>query len=388
MVLIYNVYLTDTPGNFNWSPDRGNLKNHSKLEVAKYSLCSLASAYEWTKAIINIELDPNIYTQKEIEDLPKFIYDIFKNVKVIFSPNRIKYQSDWKNIYNEINNDLVYLLCNHDHIFLDSNNQCLKDIIEEAKKMIDKNPTIAMSHWPEAIRSAKCGYIELNENLPRKYNEEYKIKNKYVSYESNCIDSLNIITKKLYYNWFFLGDWPNIPLVRTDGVSGRYPDIVKIKESIGLTIPKQLLLIPYKEQTRHFDGYSHQRIDNNTCPSLSIPYGFFESDIKIRYGYDDYKDGWVNINPKNSAYRAYDITGTDYRITLDDIPLFWKNRISEVDIKEDIDEEELIRYRLQSVLEMMYSDPRYSTHIDKEIELNVLKNHIKTYTQYELNETE
>lgn len=388
MVLLYNVYLTNTPGNFNCLHNRGELKKYDKLEVAKYSLCSLAAAYEWTKVIINLELDPNVFSKQQIENLPEFIYSIFKNTEIIFSPNRAKFQKDWKDIYEEINDDLLLLLCNHDHIFLDSNNEYLKDIIYEAKKFINKNPTIAMSHWPEAIRSAKCGYIELNENSPRKYNDQYKVENKYVSYESNCIDSLNIITKKLYYDWFFIGDWSNIPLVRTDGVSERYLDIVEIKKSIGLTIPKQLIIVPYKEQMRHFDGYSHQRIDNNICPSLNIPDGFFESNIKIRYGYDDYKDGWININPKSNSYKACDILGTDYKITLDDLPIFWKDRIREIDINKNLDEEEFIQHRLYSVLKMIYSDPRYSTHIDKQVELNVLKSHIKIYKQYELNETE
>jgi hypothetical protein len=388
MILLYNVYLTDTPGNSNVFLDRGLLPIYSKLDIAKYSLCSLASAYEWTKVIINIELDPNIFSEEEISSLPKFINDTFKNIEVLFSPIRVKYQKDWKNIYKEIDSDFILLLCNHDHIFLDSNNNCLKNIIVEAKKQHSKYVTIAMSHWPENIRWAKSGYIQLDANNPTKYNKNYKINNYGLSYEGISLDSLNIISKELYYEWFFIGDWPNIELVRIDGVAQKYPDLIQIKDCVGKTIPEQLIIIPYKEQMRHFDGYMHQRIDNNTCPSLNIPDGFFESKIKIRYGYDDYKDGWVNINPKKDNYRAYSLDGTDDKITLEDIPLFWKDRVSEIDINQKINDEEMIQYRLQSVLKTIYSDTRYSNYIDNETQINVLNSYLRTYKQYELNETE
>lgn len=388
MVLLYNVYLTDTSGNHNFIPDRGFLSRYTKLEVAKYSLCSLAVAYEWTKVIINIELDPNVFSEEEISSLPKFVNDTFKNTEVIFSPERVKYQKDWKNIYKEINSDFILLLCNHDHIFLDSSNDCLKNMVVEAKKQTSKYSTIIMSHWPENIRWAKCGYIILHESQPRKHNKNYKINDYGLSYEDLSIDSLNIISKELYYEWFFEGDWDNLMLPRVDGVSEKYPDLLMIKKSIGKTIPEQLLMIPYKEQTRHFDGYMHQRIDNNTCPSLSIPDGFFESKIKIRYGYDDYKIGWVNINPKKENYRAYHLDGVDDKITLEDIPLVWKDRISEIDLNPEIDPEEMIQYRLHAVLKMMYSDNRYSPYIDEQTQKNVLNYYLKTYKQYELDDTE
>ena len=68
--------------------------------------------------------------------------------------------------------------------------------------------------------------------------------------------------------------------------------------------------------------------------------------------------------------------------------LFWKDRISQIDINKNISEEEFIQYRLKSVLEMMYSDDRYSPHIDEETQVNVLNYHLKTYKQYQLNDSE
>ena len=142
--------------------------------------------------------------------------------------------------------------------------------------------------------------------------------------------------------------------------------------------------MPYKELFRHFDGYFHQFISCNQCPSLDIPPGFFENDIKIRYGYDDYKEGWVNINPKNPNYYAHDKSGIDYKFTLQDLPLVWKSRISTIDSNPSIDEEEMLQYRLKAALEMIYNSEYYNPYIDDEIKDKVLEYYMDSFPQYKL----
>jgi len=276
-------------------------------------------------------------------------------------------------------------MANHDHVFIDSDNKYLQSLVSMARENYGKYTTISTSHWPEEIRSGKCGYIQLDEMTPRKLNSNYTIEKQHLFYNDINIISLNIMTTELLKEWFLNGDWGDIELFRTDGVvTMNSPSIKHIKDSLGIPLPLQDIVIPYKEQFRHFDGYMHQRIDNNTCVPLSIPNGFFESNIKIRYGYDDYKDGWVNINPKNPNYYAADLNGVDYKITIDDIPLVWKNRISEMDINSNIDDEEMIQYRLKDILSMVYSDDRYNSYIDSDVEVKVLNTHLNNYKQYEL----
>lgn len=385
MVLIFNVYLTDSPGNPYVSLDRKLLKQYSKLDVTKYSLCSLAVACKWTRVLVNIECDPAIYAQKDIDGLPNFVKGVFKDTDIVFSPIRVKYQNDWKNLHKQINSDFVFLLCNHDHIFLDSDTSYLNDMIAAARQQIDKHPTIMMSHWPELIRCAKSGYIDLSETYPRQLNKKYEHASYGITQEGVYVESFNIITKELYYNWFFTGNWPDVPLPRADGLHG-HTNLVSLREDLGIPLPTQVAITPYKEQLRHFDGYMHQRIDNNKCPSLDIPTGFFQSNIKIRYGYSDYKENWVNINPKKENYRAFNLDGTDYKTTMQDIPLFWNGRVSEVDINPEVNEEEMIQYRLYSVLKMVYSDERYTPYIDAETEERVLNTYLKNYKNYRLDD--
>jgi hypothetical protein len=117
--------------------------------------------------------------------------------------------------------------------------------------------------------------------------------------------------------------------------------------------------------------------------------GFFEKNIKIRYGYNDRKEGWVNINPKSEYYYAYNKEGADYKFTLKELPLFWKSRISEIDSNPDIDEEETIQYRLKSILEMIYTNAhiypeKYHQYIDPELETKILNEYLKQYPQYQI----
>lgn len=78
-------------------------------------------------------------------------------------------------------------------------------------------------------------------------------------------------------------------------------------------------------------------LPSDIVPPLFIPAGFFEKKIKIRYGYSDYKKGWVNINPLIEKYSFEDSSGADLKILLEEIPLFWKKRISCLDINKNID---------------------------------------------------
>jgi hypothetical protein len=380
MVLLFNVYLTDSKANQFVIYNRGNLPNSNKLDITKYSLASLAKAYDWDKVIINVELDPTCYSEEDKINLKEFVNKEFKGFDVLYSNKRNELQSEWQKTYNEINSNLIFYLGNHDHIFMDSDNSYLKKLVNIANKT--EYSTITTSHYPENIRWAKCGYIELDENAPRKFNANYEVNDDYVSYEGICIDSLNIITKSLYYNWFFTGKWDNVKLPRTDGIGGA--SLLTIRKALNIPLPQQKILIPYKEQLRHFDGYMHQKIGNNICPSISIPEGFFEGKIKIRYGYDDYKEGWVNINPLNEKYYAEDKQGADYKFTLEDIPLFWKDKIEKIDTNQNINEELNIQYSLYSVLNMIYSDARYNPYIDEEVKDKVLNTYLQTHQKYSL----
>jgi hypothetical protein len=409
MVLLVNCFITNksaTGGHWESlgiKQDRGNLRQDNKIDILKYSLSSFASAYPWTRAIIKVKLDDN-YSSDEIKlDLEEYVKKEFEDIDLIFFHERNITQQDWIDTYSLINDDLIHCYCGHDHIFYDSSSDYLIKMVKSVKENYkDEYTTLVLSHFPESIRTAKCGYIDHHLDVPSNFNKTYKLEENYLSYDSFCYDSINIISKKLYEDWFLKGKWddalqfypPNtfksghLELPRIDGVGITDLNFIRNK-LLNIPTPKQKIIIPYKEIARHYDGYFYQGITNNQCPSIDIPLGFFENDIQIRYGYDDYKEGWTNINPKNDHYYAYDKSGTDYKFTLNDLPLVWKNKISTIDINPDIDEEEMIQYRLKAVLEIIYTSAngnpyKYHSHIDKELENNIINEYLQNYPEYQI----
>jgi len=401
MVLVFNIYITDQSSNGGtWAQsgtrqDRGNLPNYNKLDILKYCLSSLAVAYPWKRAIINAELDGPYKTEQNLKELEEYVKNEFKNTDLIYSPKRNIHQGDWVNTYELINDDLILFQCNHDHIFIDSST----DYIQQLASLYNKYPNnfyIALSHLPEHLRMSKCGYIDISrgETTPNSPWIDVKVEDNHICITRESFDSMAIMSKQVYENWFLDGYWDNLKFPPNTFKTGKVElgraegagviGLGEIKRYLHLPILNLNHIVPFRELFRHFDGYFHQFISTNQCPALDIPVGFFENDIKIRYGYDDYKEGWININPKNSNYYAHDITGADYKFTLHDLPLVWKSKISTIDSNSQIDEEEMIQYRLKSVLEMIYNSQYYNPYIDEELQNKVLEHYLFSYPNYKL----
>jgi len=326
--------------------DRGLLKSSNKLDVFKYSIASLSKIYQWKRVIIYYELD-NLYKprQKELED---FIRDEFKGHDLVLRNRRNSLQKDWEDMYELLNDELIWFYCNHDHIFMDSEYSYFRQVVEDMRLYNDELCSLGFSHWPETIRNASK-------------LKDFKLEDSHFSGESLCYDSIQVINKKLYHAWWCTKRFPH-PLPRPDWFENGL-------EYWGLAISHKMLG-PYREFCRHFDGYGHillyvgGAILNDACPAIGIPNGFFENDIKIRYGYEDNKSGWVNINPKKKLWTALSETGADYRFTLSDIPAFWEKRISEWDLAQNIDEMDMLNGKLEAVLGMIYTSQAYPIPID------------------------
>ena len=354
MILFCNTFITEAKPFGKGNVVRDNLKSFNNLDIFKYSLASLAIAYDWSKVILKITLD-DCYKHRK-DELEQFIKDNFSQFNLVLEWQRSEYQNDWKRDYELLDDNLIWYYCNHDHIFFDSSKDYLAELVNEMKD--EELCSLQFSHWPENIRTAKK-------------NPKYTIHSNYISFESINFDSIQIITKELYRRWWFEGEFNHIKLGR--------PDFFGIGLAEIKPMPMHKVIVPFKEICRHFDGYQHVQpiIDNNQCPAIDIPVGFFENDIKIRYGYDDYIEGWTNINPKNLDYYAYNITGTDYKFTLNDLPLIWKDKISVVDSNVKIDDEEILTYRLKAIFNMVFTSPYFE--IDEEVINKVFNKYLENF---------
>ena len=358
MILFVNVFITDQRIH---SKAYGELavirKAYFKLDIFKYTLASY-SVIEWKEAIFYIKLDTNY--EHEWENLQKYIREIF-SCEIKIYPYRIDSYDQWiENIgltqYDE--EEWIWFTCNDDHPFIDSSLEMLNKIISEASRLSkdeQKYVAIFLSHWQETMAQVKRGLklrdkpckghsqpqFQIIENTP-----EY-----YLTNASSCI-SIQIITKKLLQLWF--SDKKN----RCHGLLSRTDDI-------GESPDNQLTLIPYKELVRHFDVYSHSSVPHEIVPPMFIPGGFFEHKIKIQYGGDHRIPGYTFLHPmkKMISQELHHKKRTfsdqcDSNILLDELPLFWKNRICEKQvypIPRDLEKKAYLHQKIREVC----SDPRF-----------------------------
>ncbi len=336
MILFLNVFITDNGiGKY----FRGLLPQYTPVDIFKYSLASL-SVIDWNHVIIYYTLDTNYKHRRE--EIDQYIKSLF-HAPIIYS-FRNEHQSQWKVAINELialEDNWVWFCCNHDHIFIDYELDLLKRI--EAK-LIDLSKSYEyvscyFTHWTEILyhsktppRFTKVGSIEENKDY-------------FVTIWHNY-DSAQIVNKNILRYWWFEHDYGDTWMPRTDN-GGLH--------SIDVRSPKIACVIPYRELVRHFDGYTTSADPIpciNICPPLFIPEGFFDNDVKILYCSDIRKKGYVDINPLKEYYTIIDHEGTDMKCVLEDIPLFWRSRISQIEIAKDIDRKLLLKYRNDEILKM------------------------------------
>jgi hypothetical protein len=285
--------------------------NNDRVDIFKYSMASHAVLLPLiSKCIFYIELsDDVIHRKKEIE---KFIEEHYPKEKLKLVWKRNTSFEEWSSVFEEIKNiddEVIWFAGNDDHIFLDCNLETIKEGINLLNTEKNENSFVYYSHWPEQMRLAANKDAELVEG------------GNYIRYKWSTFDSIIMMKKSRFEKYWdsegksIYGRWL---LERTDCIR----DVRSLEG---------FCYVPTKEIVRHFDGYGHVSNDVSTTPPLFIPPGFFESSMKIRYGYEDRRNEYTNINPKSRKLFSEWIDGTDYKWHINDFPLFWKSRILEID---------------------------------------------------------
>lgn len=329
MILFVNVFLSDGGSPMGVCNDRYLLPNHSQQEIFLYTLHSY-STIQWSKVIIYCEVDS---AQKSSEE------ELFSKIRAIFPESslynkRSQYQPDWQKALEEIfaeEDDLIWYAGNHDHPYIAPNHIQLNRIVDAISQCDDIYKGGCYSHFYE-----NCVRF-----MPDAANNGWKHESECVSsYITDRTDAMLIVNKAILKNWWFDHHYGDKKIPRTDWPSG------------GVISPQFKCFQPTKELCRHFDGYNllHCTFDGTDIPPISVPEGFWTKQIKIAYLTPQRIPGFTWINPMISNYRAQDINGADMKRTLDDLPMFWSDRISEVksmdcNIDNVIEARNLARYR-------------------------------------------
>lgn len=320
MILFYNVFITDDR---RAGYKRGFLPNSDPMDVFKYTLASTSVLPDVSKAIFYARLDTN-YEHRRGE-LNEFIASCFGDKADIYS-YRNERQSQWRSMVEDLPDELIWYSCNHDHPFMDYALDSYQDLVQQMTDSQEPAKSGYFSHWIEMPRKALRYGCHIHDNGVLWFKFDH-------------MDSIQIVTKELLRRWWSERDYGNMYVPRSDW------------DGIWQCQPYDCF-IPKREMCVHFDGYSHvMEIFPHISP-LSIPPGFFQNEIKIRIGYETRRDDCVLLNP-SFDYRFLNPNGTDYKWVLEDIPLFWLERISDIDIAPGYNYEYAVRQRNQARLDYM-----------------------------------
>ncbi len=309
MILFYNVCITPDASNYKINYIRKNLPIFDKIEILKYSLSSMA-AIPWTKAFINIQLES--YYKVFLHDIENYVEKEFKNINYFFNNKRASSLKEWQKYANVMlqNSEIIFYCGNHDHIFLSPTLKTLKESEKLLKDSDDLFDVIVFSHR---------AYF---------HNNGSNIYDKYSIKKHNYLEAIICIKPLAFWEFWYSFDVGNYHMPRSDWDNTKNQFI-------------EWNYISFHEiLCEHFDGSSFT--DNypiNYDPPLVIPAGFFENNIKINFGFEN-KENYFNINPLSRYHKCKDISGVDAYWTLDNIPLFWKNRISDVQINSELNYDE------------------------------------------------
>ena len=396
MILFVNVYLTEPPAVAQAQWERGDLKYSDRLDVFKFSLSSLSRAYRWHKVIIYYSLD-GYYSDRE-QELEDYIYSEFISDNTIVRNQRNEKQSQWQETYELFDNDLIFYAGNHDHIFVGNKYNFKLAIEDLKNEMADQNNiSCSYSHFPEMSRflysydeyynSFKRSLLDAGlvdgqadvfeatqqnqhydmtdlvvdkvsdivesfyelENLTGlecDHDQMWKLIHDYIVHCDikpitckaknvlpvprlpNCVDAVQILSKSLYHDWWFTGEFEDVVIGRSDNAVG--PSLTELWPT-----PIEWSAFTFTEEyIRHFDGYNHVAINNEGVPALDIPQGFFDKNIQIKIGYDQYDPQSYNINAFKDYYYAHDKSGADFLLDYIDLPICIKDRVGSIDISQ------------------------------------------------------
>lgn len=352
MVLYFDSFITDVPLK---GRDRSQLKEDirkqcsaysmpKKIDIAKYTLASYA-IYPWSYVLIRYELE----NPKDNKNFDHYIKSIFPRVHIIHkrSANQKEYKKSLK-ILDKLNDNWIFYSPNNDHPIISSDPNIhfyINKLIKKADSWKEKHKHVSImySHFSEFLNIPVKGTPE-NFLHGRKTTilEDDELARVYIAPHGD-FSSVQIAHKDLLKHWFSSVKLENKRVIRAEDTI----NIVKLEN--------QIIIVPKKEICAHFDGYEHMLGNPNEIlidkiPPLFIPKGFFTNDIKIAYGYDLYREGWVNINPLSKTYSFRDNKrGTDLKICLKEMPFFWKKRIAAVDINKNIRKDIIKKITLRNI---------------------------------------
>jgi len=336
MILYFDNYITDTPLVKGLYSDLDRVRDShpaykmpGKLNISKYTLASYAKI-DWSAVVIKYSIEDSSKTG----EFEAFVKSIFDKPVIIRgrSDSQGKFAESVKTL-KQFDDEWIFYCGNNDHPFTSHERETLDNCMQMCKKHAQKSEFVSMaySHFPESINAPYAGTRFHDITCPEVSVLEENEHCVASLFPNGAFDSVQMVNLSLLERWFCTGDLSNRRVIRSVSIAHDVP------------VSNQVVVAPKKEICTHFDGYGHTAklscpLPYEKFPPLFIPQGFFESKMKIAYGYENYRQGWTNINPQAKDYCFVDAQrGTDSKIGASHLPLFWQDKISETDINPSLD---------------------------------------------------
>lgn len=288
-------------------------KWQDKIDVVKYTLASYAEI-EWDKVVIRFECED----KAETESFEKYCRNLFPDA--VIETHRSATAKEYLSALTRLNVDeeaWIFFSPNNDHPYL-ANPVLLRQYVDDLDKFSNEKPGeefgLLYSHFTESMldnfmTDPLWGHFAFNFKKVIYENERL-----YVAKTNKAALSSCYLFKLKYLKKIF-------------SATSNIGRVIRLEDT-EFYLSRNFLftaVIPKVELCRHYDGY-YPLVDK--VPPLFIPPGFFESEIKIRYGYETRLEGWVSLNPSE----VFPCKNVDLPILLEDIPFFWKKRIATIDM--------------------------------------------------------
>jgi len=345
MILYFDSYITDVPLIKRSAKQlKESIRRKSsmyqmpkKIDIAKYTLASYAHI-PWSYVLIRYELK-NSSQNKEFD---QYIRSLFPDAHIMHSRSATQkeYRKSIK-ILEKLSDKWIFYAPNNDHPIVSPDpmiSTYIDRLVQKAEILKKKNRYVSImySHYSEFLNIPKKGTPEHFVNgRETEILEDDEWARVYRAFNGD-FSSVQIVHLDHFKHWFDSSELGNTRVIRAEDVRH------------GIKTQDHVIIAPKKELCAHFDGYEHMigqpnEIFIDAVPPLFIPKGFFTNAISVSYGYDKCRAGWVNINPcaENYSFRDSE-TGTDLKMTVDEIPFFWKKRIKKVDINSHTDQLKLV----------------------------------------------
>jgi len=319
MIVFYNVKITDVK--MTW-PYAGTVYDRApwfpvsnRFDIFKYCLASRAVMSPLVdKFIFYVDLAEFAPRQEEMQ---AYMESIFPKDKLEVHWHRIERTCDWRTLCEQFTDDeqLIWYEGNDDHIFIDYNLDMITAAQTTVRTDSDPNAVMYYSHWPEQMRMSLL------------HNGTLTPDGNFIKFTWDTVDSLLLMKVSRFKRYWYETDCGEDNMYRTDPLGWQY----------GYKIPGTVYS-PTRELIRHYDGYSHVgKLLGTIAPPLYVPQGFFDRTMQVRIGYSERKDGWQNLYSAAERLYSVDPTGAEARWCVEDIPLFWKGHIGELDVNLDQD---------------------------------------------------